>query len=179
MKLYSQKLQELEKEEEEREKNGFYKLDIKEEDDATKEIHRLAELIREKSKINSINRELDKNTNTVVAPRNTPKRGYERSVSRMRKEFSELGVDMSDVRGTHFTRTRSNSRGPPLKKMRMQSTERERSRSRPPTRDMSGVRDVQVCILCMVFTEPFTSCSMMVWWVCLYGAVILIFNSLS
>lgn len=152
----------MEKEEEEREKSGFYKPDIKEEDDATKEIHRLAELIREKSKINSINRELDKNTNTVVAPRNTPKRGYERSVSRMRKEFSDLGVDMSDVRGAHFTRTRSNSRGPPLKKMRM-STERERSRSRPPTRDVSGVRDVQVCILHVVITKPFTSLSRILW----------------
>ncbi|KAG0713698.1 Nucleolar GTP-binding protein 1 [Chionoecetes opilio] len=119
---YPAKLEELEAEEEEREKSGFYKYDILEEDDAMKEIHRLATKIREKKIVNSINARIDKPRGTAVMARVTKKRERERSVSRLRNEFEELGVDMSEVKGCHFTRTRSTSRGrPPLKKARMDS----------------------------------------------------------
>ncbi|KAK3880850.1 hypothetical protein Pcinc_014683 [Petrolisthes cinctipes] len=138
------KLEELEKDEEEREKNGFYKPDIKEQDEATRKIHQLALKIREKIKINWINRQLDRPGKKAVMSRVTPKRARERSVSRLRNEFSELGVDMSDVKGTHFTRTRSNSRGPPLKRARVRSEAMTRSYSRGPSRDVSGVRDEEM-----------------------------------
>lgn len=169
-----QKLAELEKEEEEREKSGFYKLNIKEEDEPTKEIHRLAGLIREKIAINRINRNIDRSKKAATMARNTPKRERERSVSRMRREFSALGVDMSDVQGAHFTRTKSTSRGPPLKKLKLMSDSvtRSRSHSRPPPRDIAGVRDLKVCMLLTSITEAFTSCSRMLWLV-LFGHVCL------
>ncbi|XP_050687634.1 GTP-binding protein 4-like [Eriocheir sinensis] len=135
------KLEELEAEEEEREKNGFYKYDIQEEDEAMKEIHRLAQKIREKKIINSINARIDRPKSRAVMPRATKKRERERSVSRLRSEFEDLGVDMSEVEGCHFTRTRSTSRSrPALKKARMDSEGRVRSSSKTP-RDQSGVRD--------------------------------------
>lgn len=138
------KLEELEAEEEERESSGFYKYDIQEEDDAMKEIHRLAQQIREKKIINAINARIDKPQGKAVMPRATKKRERERSVSRLRSEFEDLGVDMSDVQDCHFTRTRSTSRArPPLKRARMDSEGRVRSSSKTP-RDQSGVRDVKM-----------------------------------
>lgn len=138
------KLEELEAEEEEREASGFYKYDIQEEDEAMKEIHRLAQQIREKKIINAINAKIDKPQGKAVMPRATKKRERERSVSRLRSEFEDLGVDMSDVQGCHFTRTRSTSRArPPIKRARMDSEGRVRSSSKTP-RDQSGVRDVKM-----------------------------------
>lgn len=109
-----------------------------------KEIHRLAQKIREKKIINAINARIDRPKSRAVMPRATKKRERERSVSRLRAEFEDLGVDMSDVRGCHFTRTRSTSRSrPPLKKARLDSEGIVRSSSRTP-RDQSGVRDTKV-----------------------------------
>lgn len=109
-----------------------------------KEIHRLAQKIREKKIINSINARIDRPKNNAVMPRVTKKRERERSVSRLRSEFEELGVDMSDVKGCHFTRTRSTSRSrPALKRARLDSEGRVRSSSKTP-RDQSGVRDPKV-----------------------------------
>ena len=116
-----------------------------------KEIHRLAGKIREKKVINSINARIDKPRGKAVMPRVTKKRERERSVSRLRSEFEDLGVDMSEVKGCHFTRTRSTSRSrPPLKKARMDSEGRVRSSSKTP-RDQSGVRDVKVIYILYIF----------------------------
>ncbi|XP_045601862.1 GTP-binding protein 4 [Procambarus clarkii] len=135
------KLEELEAEEEAREKAGFYDSDVEEEDESMKEIHRLASKIREKKIINAINARIDKPKGKAVMTRVSRKRERERSVSRLRNEFEELGVDMSDVDGCHFTRTKSSSRSrPALKKARMDSEGRVRSSSKTP-RDESGVRD--------------------------------------
>lgn len=145
----------MEAEEEERESNGFYKYDIQEEDEAMKEIHRLAHKIREKKIINAINARIDRPKSRAVMPRVTKKRERERSVSRLRSEFEDLGVDMSEVKGCHFTRTRSTSRSrPPLKRARMDSEGRVRSSSKPP-RDQSGVRDPKVWTC--AFVTPFSS----------------------
>lgn len=109
-----------------------------------KEIRRLATKIREKKIINAINNRIDKPKGKAVMPRASRKRERERSVSRLRSEFQELGVDMSDVQGCHFTRTKSSSRSrPPLKKARTDSEGRVRSSSKMP-RDLSGVRDMTV-----------------------------------
>lgn len=136
------KLEELEAEEEAREKNGFYVVEVEEEDEEMKEIHRLAQKIREKKIINAINARIDRPKGKAVMPRVSRKR--ERSVSRLRSEFEELGVDMSDVDGCHFTRTKSVSRSrPPLKKARVDSEGRVRSSSKTP-RDQSGVRDAKM-----------------------------------
>lgn len=136
------KLEELEAEEEAREKNGFYVVEMEEEDEEMKEIHRLAQKIREKKIINAINARIDRPKGKAVMPRVSRKR--ERSVSRLRSEFEDLGVDMSDVDGCHFTRTKSVSRSrPPLKKARVDSEGRVRSSSKTP-RDQSGVRDAKM-----------------------------------
>lgn len=112
-----------------------------------KEIHRLAQKIREKKIINAINARIDKPKGKAVVSRVTKKRERERSVSRLRSEFEELGVDMSDVKGCHFTRTRSLSRSrPPMKKARTDFDGTVRSSSKTP-RDQSGVRDAKVCTL--------------------------------
>ncbi|XP_068213596.1 GTP-binding protein 4 [Palaemon carinicauda] len=134
------KLEKLEAEEEERLKNGYYDLDIRSDTEMEKEIGDLAKRIKEKRIINAICRRVDRRKEKREFSRASRKR--ERSVSRLRSEFEELGVDMSDVRGAHFTRTKSSSR-PPLKKARTESLARSRSASRTP-RDQSGVRDVEM-----------------------------------
>lgn len=135
------KLEELKAEEEAREKAGFYEYNIEEESEEVKEVRRLAKKIREKKIINAINARINTPKGGVAVSRVTKKRERERSVSRLRSEFEELGVDMSDVRGCGFTRTRSTSRSrPPLKKARVDSEGRVRSSSKTP-RDQSGVRD--------------------------------------
>ncbi|KAK7077581.1 Nucleolar GTP-binding protein 1 [Halocaridina rubra] len=105
-----------------------------------KEFASLAKKIQEKRIINAINRKVDKRKGSREISRVSRKR--ERSVSRLKKEFTDLGVDMSDVQGCHFTQTRSTSR-PPLKRLRAESETRSRSSSRPP-RDQSGVRDAEM-----------------------------------
>lgn len=134
------KLEQLEAEEEERLKNGYYEYDIQSDTEMDKEIGDLAKRIKEKRIINAICRRVDRRKEKREISRVSRKR--ERSVSRLRSEFEELGVDMSDVRGANFTRTKSTSR-PPLKKARTESEARSRSASRTP-RDQSGVRDVEM-----------------------------------
>lgn len=88
----------------------------------------------------------------------------ERSVSRLKSEFRELGVEMSDddenVRSiyclitilthfllfqTHYTKALDQGiQHPPLKRKREDSEGRVRSSSKIP-RDESGIRDVTVC----------------------------------
>ena len=54
-----EKLEALEKEEEEREKSGFYKLDAMQFDEDDMEIHELAKTIRRKRKINKLEAKLE------------------------------------------------------------------------------------------------------------------------
>ena len=138
------KLEEIEKEEELREGVGFYDSGSDPEDDEMKTTRKTASKIREKKVIHAINRRIDKSISGKTAlPRKSRKR--ERSVSRLRHDFEELGVDMSDTNNANFTRTKSESRSrPPLKKARTDSVGRVRSSSKVP-RDQSGVRDVKVC----------------------------------
>lgn len=134
------KLAALEAEEEERFKSGYYDLKYEMDTEMDKEIAALATKIQEKRIINAINRRVDRRKGAREISRVSRKR--ERSVSRLKNEFTELGVDMSDVKGCNFTRSRSISR-PPLKRLRAESETRSRSASRTP-RDQSGVRDVEM-----------------------------------
>lgn len=66
--------------------------------------------------------------------------------------MSNLGVDMTSTEDAHFTKTKQRSRsvGPPMKRMRMDTTEstsfnRARSLSKPPRNEL-GVKDVAVSI---------------------------------
>ena len=136
------RLEELEKEEEMREKAGVY--DSGEETDSDyEEVHDLATKIRNKKKVMKIDSSLRKNKTTATMPRTGRAFKRERSVSRLRDDMEQLGVDMSDVEGTHFVatadagRSRSLSR-PRIKKARADSEGRVRSSSKTP-RDEVGV----------------------------------------
>jgi len=133
-----EKLDALEKEEEAREQAGFYDSEESEEDEAYEEIKELAGKIRYKKAVMKQDRVIDKTTKPIM-PRTTIAKKRERSVSKLKREFEELGVDMKDTKGAHFTRTRSASR--PAKRSKMEVDGRVRSASRLP-RDQSGVKDV-------------------------------------
>ena len=71
-------------------------------DDAEyKEVHELAERIREKKKLMK-NEQKDNNTKKPIIPRTAEPKARERSVKRLKREFEELGVDMQTDGGTNF-----------------------------------------------------------------------------
>lgn len=134
------KLAKLEEEEEQREKEGYYELDYYESDDEMKEVHSLARKIREKIVINRINHTVDKpRKGNAVVPRAS--RPRERSVTKLKAKFTELGVDMTETEGCNFTRTSSLSRPAPKKFRSASATPRPRSLSTP--RDELGVKTPQ------------------------------------
>lgn len=136
------KLEELEREEGLREQAGFYDIPKIELDERMKEIQEIAAKIRERKAIMKIDAQLVKNSTKPVVPRTTTPKVRSRSVSRLRKEMSNLGVDVEESEKAHFKHTRGRSKSlsrPPIKRMRMDVSE-SRSMSRPP-RDQSGVKD--------------------------------------
>ena len=132
-----EKLAELEAEEEAREKAGYYDSEESEEEEGMEEIHSLAQKIRYKKAQMKQEQWID-NTTKPVLPRNTVAKKRERSVSRLRAEFTELGVDMAGT-GEHFTRSTGRSASRPAKRAKM-DTSQSRAASRTP-RDQSGLRD--------------------------------------
>jgi len=141
-----EKLDALEREEEAREAAGFYDSEESEEDLDYAEIKELAGRIRTKKAMMKQDQYID-NTTKPVMPRNTLAKKRERSVSKLKREFEELGVDMKHTDGAHFTRAtgRSTSRAA-AKRSRMdvdgdgERSVARRSSSRLP-RDQSGVKD--------------------------------------
>jgi len=133
-----EKLDALEKEEEAREAAGFYDSEESEEDECYDEIKELAGKIRAKKQMMKQDQIID-NTTKPVMPRNTIAKKRERSVSKLKREFEELGVDMKDTDNAHFTRT-SRSVSRPNKRAKMEVDGKTRSASRVP-RDQSGVKD--------------------------------------
>lgn len=131
------KLEELEREEELRIETGVYDESEEEKDEETQEIHALANKIREKKKIIAIESKIGRSGGKPVLPRASRKR--DRSASRLREEFENLGVDMSGTEKAHFARSQSKSRAP-VKKARTDSEGRVRSSSRVTPRDQSGIR---------------------------------------
>ena len=133
-----EKLDALEKEEEARERAGFYDSEESEEDETYEEIKTLAGKIRYKKALMKADQRID-NTKKPIMPRNTVAKKRERSVSKLKREFEELGVDMKDTEGTHFKRA-SRSQSRPTKRLKMEVDGKVRSASRTP-RDQSGVKD--------------------------------------
>ena len=146
-----ERLDQLEREEEARERAGVYDSDEEEDDANMAEIHELAEKIREKKKLMKNDQKLD-NTKKSVLPRTTEPKKRQRSVSRLRKEFTELGVDMTGTEDAHFTNPKESSGGkrgrsssrPALKRARVDSEGNVTSGPRTTPRDKSGVRDGQM-----------------------------------
>jgi len=136
------KLEQLEREEGLREAAGVYDIDDSDEDEEMKDIRALAARIRSKKKIMQIESRLIKRITKPKLPRTG--RTRERSVSRLRGEMEELGVDMSSTDDANFTQSRSRSRSArPLKRKREDSSGVVRSSSKVP-RDVSGVRDAKM-----------------------------------
>jgi nucleolar GTP-binding protein len=138
-----EKLRQLEAEEAVREEAGYYAVPKIEMDETMIEIRKLAHQIRDKKIIMRQERAILKNSTKPVVPRTAPAKVRDRSVSRLRSEMEELGVDMSDTSDAHFTKTRCKVRSlsrPPMKRMRVDSEGQSRSMSRPP-RDEMGIKD--------------------------------------
>jgi len=135
-----EKLEALEKEEEAREKAGFYDSEESEEDESYAEIKDLATKIRQKKAIMKADQFLD-NTRKPVMGRKTVAKKRTRSVSRLKAEFEELGVTDLEVDNpkTNFNRARSTSKVRPAKRMKT-GEDPHRSRSAQP-RSQSGMRD--------------------------------------
>jgi len=133
-----EKLEALEKEEEARERAGFYESEESEEDESYAEIKELAGKIRHKKAIMKADQFMDNTTKATLNRKSVAKK-RERSVNRLQSEFKELGVTGLEVDNpnTHFNRARSSSRARPVKKMRLEEGERTHSQAR----SQSGLRD--------------------------------------
>merc|ERR1719447_2083615 len=140
------KLDELEKEEL-REKSGYYDIESEEDDENMKEIRQLAGKIRIKKKLMKNDRKIDR-TNKPILARTTEPVKRSRSVSRLKKEFTELGVDMTGTEDAKFANTpnkrksRSKSRAENTKKAKMDTDDDNTAgKGRSMSRDKSGIRN--------------------------------------
>lgn len=92
--LVLQKLAELEHEEALREEAGMYAIPKLEMDDTMMEVRELAQKIRDKKAIMKQDAQLVKNSTKPHTPRTSTAKVRERSVSRLQKQMSDLGVDV-------------------------------------------------------------------------------------
>merc|ERR1712073_60545 len=134
-----EKLEALEKEEEARERAGYYDSDESEEDESYAEIKDLATKIRHKKALLKADQYIDQTRKPTLNRKSVAKK-RERSVGRLKREFEELGVTDLEVENpdTHFNRAKSASRARPAKKQKM-SKDPHRSESAVP-RSQSGLR---------------------------------------
>uniref|UniRef100_A0A3Q2QMX4 Nucleolar GTP-binding protein 1 n=1 Tax=Fundulus heteroclitus TaxID=8078 RepID=A0A3Q2QMX4_FUNHE len=133
------KLEELEKEEELKERAGEYESDEESEDEEMQEIRTLAKQIREKKQLLVLESK-EKDVHGPRMPRTATK-----VRKKLEKEMSNLGLDMNDKNDSHYALQARRSRSATRKRQREASappTSRTRSQSasRPP-RDQSGLRD--------------------------------------
>merc|ERR1711970_1221864 len=135
-----EKLEALEKEEEARERAGFYDSEESEEDESYEEIKELAGKIRHKKALLKADQRID-NTRKSTLTRVSVAKKRERSVGRLKREFEELGVTDLEVENpeSHFNRAKSVSRARAAKRMKV-SDDPHRSQSAVP-RSQSGIRD--------------------------------------
>ncbi|XP_043460977.1 nucleolar GTP-binding protein 1 [Leptopilina heterotoma] len=140
-----EKLNEIEKEEEIRFESGFYDHKVPVLSEQMQEIYELAKQIREKQVVIKDESRINKASTKPVMPRTAGAKVRGRSVTRLRQELGELGVDMEDTEDAHFTKTKKRARSisePDAKRRRVDvSASRNRSVSRQP-RDEMGVKDV-------------------------------------
>ncbi|GFR19587.1 nucleolar GTP-binding protein 1, partial [Trichonephila clavata] len=136
-----EKLDKLDKEEELREAAGFYDESESEDDEEKRNISMLARKIREKKKLMRMERDRTKSISKPILPRTAKKRL--RSVSRLRGEFGELGVELDSDDGAHYKDAVVGRIVRSVKRRRVDSEGRVRSSSKTP-RDESGVRDLKM-----------------------------------
>lgn len=134
------KLEELEKEDELKQRAGEYDSDEESEDEEMQEIRVLAKQIREKKQLMVVESK-DKDVHGPRMPRTATK--VERKT--LEKEMSGLGLDMNEKDDSHYAQQARRSRSVAKKRKREASAPptsktRSQSASRPP-RDQSGLRD--------------------------------------
>uniref|UniRef100_A0A3B5MY16 Nucleolar GTP-binding protein 1 n=1 Tax=Xiphophorus couchianus TaxID=32473 RepID=A0A3B5MY16_9TELE len=140
------KLEELEKEEELKERAGEYESDEDSEDEEMQEIRSLAKQIREKKQLLV----LESKEKDVHGPR-MPRTATKVEKKKLEKEMSNLGLDMTEKNDSHYALQARRSRSVTRKRKREASAAsapptsktRSQSASRPP-RDQSGLRDVKM-----------------------------------
>ncbi|XP_056375500.1 GTP-binding protein 4 [Hyla sarda] len=136
------KLEDLEKEEDLKEKAGEYDSDMESDDEEMAEIRQLAQQIRDKKKLKVLaSREKD-----IHGPR-LPRTAKKVQRKTLEKEMGELGLDMDEKNESHYA-VQARSRSLQRKRKREESeppasVTRSRSNSKPP-RDQSGVRDAKM-----------------------------------
>ena len=141
-----EKLEALEKEEELRDQSGYYDIESESEDENMKEIRTLAGKIRIKKKLMKNDRKIDRTTKPVM-PRTSEPVKRSRSVSRLKSEFTDLGVDMTGTEDANFAKTPNSAQ-----KRKARATSREATKKakmdedvpmarRSMSRDKSGIRD--------------------------------------
>merc|ERR1711936_853121 len=115
-----EKLEALEKEEEARERARFYDSEESEEDESYEEIKELAGKIRHKKALMKADQWIDQTRKPSLGRVSVAKK-RERSVSRLKKEFEELGVTGLEVDNpeSHFNRAKSTSRARAPKRMKV------------------------------------------------------------
>lgn len=150
------KLEVLEREEEIREETGMYVVPKIELDETMKEIKALALQIRHKKAILKDEARVNKQSRKPVMPRTAGAKVMDRSVSKLRANMEELGLDMSGSRDAHFTKTKARSRsvGVVAKRMRMDVDKAGNTRSKlltKPPRNEMGIKNVAVSFLNFVF----------------------------
>ncbi|KAM9349816.1 GTP-binding protein 4 [Symphorus nematophorus] len=137
------KLEELEKEEELKERAGEYDSDDESEDEEMQEIRVLAKQIREKKQLLVLESK-EKDVHGPRMPRTTTK--VERK--KLEKQMGDLGLDMTEKDDSHYAQQARRSRSVAKKRKREASAPptsktRSQSASRPP-RDKSGLRDAKM-----------------------------------
>lgn len=139
------KLNQLEREEQLREEAGMYDYKIPELSETMREISQLAKEIRERKAIMKDEARVQKASTKPVMPRTATAKVRDRSVSKLKDQMEDLGIDMEDTENAHFTKTRGRSRSlsqPSRKRMRLESVSQSRARSSSrPGRDEMGVKD--------------------------------------
>ncbi|XP_076376365.1 nucleolar GTP-binding protein 1-like [Megalopta genalis] len=141
-----EKLNQLEREEQLREETGMYDYKVPELSDTMKEIVQLAKQIRDKKAIMKDEAMIQKASTKPVMPRTAVARGRNRSVTKLKEQMEDLGIDMEGTEKAHFMKTRGRSRSlsqPAKKRMRVDSVSQSRARSNSrPARDDMGVKNV-------------------------------------
>ncbi|OAD62489.1 putative nucleolar GTP-binding protein 1 [Eufriesea mexicana] len=139
------KLNQLEREEQLREEAGMYDYKVAELSETMRDIVQMAKQIREKKAIMKDEARIQKASTKPVMPRTAAVKLRDRSVSKLKEQMEDLGIDMEDTENAHFTKTRGRARSlsqPARKRMRLQSESRSRVRSSSkPDRNEMGVKD--------------------------------------
>lgn len=139
-----EKLDALEKEEDLREKAGFYDSNESEEDEEMIEIRKTATLIREKKAIIVLESKEKRGLNRSRLPRT----GKKVDRKQLESEMEALGCAIDNKDKTHYSQSRGRSQSKRRLKRKREASEgadrsvtRSRSRSKSKPRDESGVRD--------------------------------------